>query len=251
MINKMDIHAQAIELRREFNEDEVSFIDVFALVNQIPYLTLVMYPLGSHISGMCIKNEKANLIAVNSGMSYGRQRFSLAHELYHLFYDMEIKSTISSMSLESSDETEKTANQFASYFLAPYGALRKSVMDMTEMKSHPLTLKNIITLEQQYGMSHQAMLRRLVDDGHLTSTEADRMKNGVITEAKRFGFDESLYLPTVNEKQMRTLGYYLQQADTLYESDVISVGKYEELLLDAFRHDIVYGDMDSGGMIND
>lgn len=251
MINKMDINAQAIEIRRKFDEDEVSPVDVFTLVNQIPYLTLVMYPLGNHISGMCIKNDKANLIAVNSGMSYGRQRFSLAHELYHLFYDNDVKSTISSISLESTDENEKKANQFASYFLAPYGALRKAVMELTQSKSQPLTLKNIISLEQQYGMSHQAMLCRLVDDGYMTSVEANVVKPGVISEAKRYGFDDSLYLPTDSDKQMRTLGYYLQQADTLYESEVISTGKYEELLIDAFRHDIVYGDIDSEGMIND
>ena len=86
-MNSIEINAKAVELRTRFGEDENSYVDVFSLANQIPDLTLMLYPMGEHISGVCIKSEGANVIAINSLMSYGRQRYSLAHELYHLFYD--------------------------------------------------------------------------------------------------------------------------------------------------------------------
>ena len=65
MMNQIEINAKAIELRKQFGEDENSYVDVFALASQISDLTLVLYPMGDHISGVCIKNEGANLIAIN------------------------------------------------------------------------------------------------------------------------------------------------------------------------------------------
>jgi len=38
------------------------------------------------------------------------------------------------------------------------------------------------------------------------------------------------------------LGYYVKMADDLLAQEKISDGKYNELLLDGFRDDIVFGD---------
>ena len=54
-----------------------------ALALTIDGLSLFLYPLGTGISGMCIKSDDIAVIAINSAMSRGRQRFTLAHELYH------------------------------------------------------------------------------------------------------------------------------------------------------------------------
>ena len=40
---------------------------------------------------------------------------------------------------------------------------------------------------------------------------------------------------------MKTTGQYIRLADKLYREEIISTGKYEEILLDAFRDDLVYG----------
>ena len=49
---------------------------------------------------------------------------------------------------------------------------------------------------------------------------------------------------------MITTGQYIRLADDLYNSEIISTGKYEEMLLDAFREDLVYGE-DSGDELID
>ena len=87
MIDRLELNAKGQELREQFGEDAVSPIDIFAVAGQIDDLTLVFYPLGENISGMCIRDQNVKLVAINSGMSYGRQRYSLAHEFYHLYYD--------------------------------------------------------------------------------------------------------------------------------------------------------------------
>jgi len=246
-MNDIELNAKAIELRKKLGEDENSFVDIFALASQISGLTLLLYPMGEHISGICIKSKNANVIAVNSHMSYGRQRFSLAHEFYHLYYDETEGTSISSKSFDTDNEIEKTADIFASYFLAPYNALRSAV----QTRSNGLTRRDVISLEQSFGMSHRAMLWRLSRDGYIKRADAEKMSGGVLTYARLYGYDDKLYLPSDETTQKKTYGNYIIQAEKLKNKNMISVGKYEELLIDAFRYDIVYGENELGGEIID
>ena len=77
------------------------------------------------------------------------------------------------------------------------------------------------------------------------------MQSGIISVAARLGFDVSLYKPSPDHKKIQVLGHYICQADNLLQADVISIGKYEELLLDAFRDDIVFGGEEEGGEVID
>ena len=47
---------------------------------------------------------------------------------------------------------------------------------------------------------------------------------------------------TPKDSNMKTTGQYIRMADKLYNEEIISTGKYEEMLLDAFREDLVFGD---------
>lgn len=71
--------------------------------------------------------------------------------------------------------------------------------------------------------------------------KADTMKTGIIASAKKLGYDDQLYKPTSEEKQYATLGKYVRLAEELKTKELVSTGKYEELLLNGFRGDIVYG----------
>ena len=44
------------------------------------------------------------------------------------------------------------------------------------------------------------------------------------------------------------LGRYLALSEKLLEEECISLGKYEELLLDAFRDDLVFGGLGEEGI---
>ena len=245
MINKLELNAMAIDLRKSLGVDESSPIDIFSLASQIEGLSVVLYPMGENISGICIKNPNANLIAINSSMSYGRERFSLAHELYHLFYDKDSSSSVSAMHMPQRDVKEKIADEFASFFLMPYNSLRNLVKNK---KGSNITDQDVIVWEQYFGISHKAMLLRLLEDGFIDERQYESFSENVIRKAKLLGFDDKLYVPTKCET---TLGNYIQQVTKLNEKDMISSGKYEELLLDAFRSDIVYGEDEDYLEIND
>lgn len=251
MIDKLELSTKALSLRKELGEDTTSPIDIFSVAHTIPHLTLVYYPMGDHLSGMCIKNDGNPVIAVNSSMSVGRQRFSMAHELFHLYFDESEMSTVCAIKIGGGNEVEKASDQFASYFLMPPVALSETIKKIQGSSSEKLGIKEIVKLEQYFGVSRQAMLHRLIDDNKLTSEEANQFRQGVIRSAVNLGYDDSLYKPLPENKQYKTYGYYIQQAEEVFEKDLVSTGKYEQLLLTAFRPDLVYGEEFEGGELND
>ncbi len=251
MINKIELNSKASSIRRNLGEDESSPIDIFSLAQSIESLTLVFYPLGKNISGACFRGNLSSVIAINSDMSVGRQRYSLAHEFYHLYFDKDIISTICSSKIGGENENEKKADQFASYFLMPPAALYEAIQKFKNSSDRNLSIEEIIRLEQYFGISHQAMLIRLMEENEISSVDAASMQSGIISIAAKLGFDVSLYKPSPEDKKRRVFGHYICQAENLLQADVISIGKYEELLLDAFRDDIVFGEESEGGVIID
>lgn len=242
MKEKIELNSEAISLRKEFGEDISSAVDIFSLIHNNDDLTIVFYPMSNRVSGVCIRDGKNKIIGVNSTSTHGRQRFTVAHELYHLFFHDDFKSIVCSADLEiNKDPQEKEADMFASYFLAPYEALSYFIKNKLKKEKLELDIEDIIRIEQYFGMSRQAILWRLVNDGYLSREKANIMKTGIISSARRLGYDDELYTPTQENKQYATFGRYIRLAEELRSKELVSTGKYEELMLNGFRADIVYG----------
>lgn len=239
MRTAQELNSLALRARRMWNEDGYSPIDIFAMVNgwKDKKITIVKYPMSSRISGMCTKENEDIIICINSTTSYGRQRFTLAHELYHILYEENMQRVICDMSMSGDkSNSEKEADRFASYLLMPYDALLEFEHDKEKWN-----LEKIIDAEQFFQISHQAMLYRLVYDHLISSNDADKYKAIIVSiEAARLGYGKELYYPTAKNKQYFTVGEYIRKVEKLAEKGLISEGKREELLLDAYRADIVF-----------
>lgn len=239
MRTAQELNSLALRTRRMWNEDGYSPIDIFSIVNgwKDKKITIIRYPMSSRISGMCTKENEDIIICINSTTSYGRQRFTLAHELYHVLYEENMKRVICDMSISGDkSESEKEADQFASYLLMPYDALLEYEHDKAKWN-----LEKVIDAEQFFQVSHQAMLHRLVYDNLLSNDVADEYKAiTVSTEAAKLGYGKELYFPTDKNKQFFTTGEYIRKVEKMAKKELISEGKREELLLDAYRADIVY-----------
>lgn len=238
----------AQKFRKQVGEDENSPIDIFSVIYQIPNyeITLVSYPFSNNISGMCIKKDNSAIICINSNSSYGRQRFTLAHEIYHVCFENEISSVVCSNAIGVGKiDSEINADNFAGYLLMPYGALYERAATIQEW-----SLENIIEFEQYFQVSHQAILYRLKQEGYISNEQHSKFSNVSITsEAIRLGYNKELYEPTKEEFKYFTRGAYIKGVEKLYTLGKISSGKREELLLDAYRPDIVYNLYEGG--IND
>ena len=200
---------------------------------------------------MCVKGAEGRCtIALNSSMTLGRQRFTLAHEFFHMFYDTNMK-TICAKSIGTGCEIEKMADAFAAYFLMPRAALADKADNLISKHEGKINLQDIIRIEQYFGVSHQTAVYQLNNCGYISRNELDDLLNiSVKRQAEAIGFSSDLYLPLPKEKQYCTYGHYIKQADQLLNRDIISNGKYEELMLDAFRDDLVYGTEEGGELID-
>lgn len=242
MKDRLELNSNAIKIRRDlFNEDAFSPIDIFALISNLNKFTVVFYPMSDRISGMCIREKNGNVIGINSSLSYGRQRFSAAHELYHLFFEKGLRSVVCEKDISGvKSDSEKEADAFASYLLAPYDALKAYCERNKIDDNHNWIMEDVIKMEQFFQLSHQAILYRLVSDGYIDEEISNCLKSNVIRQAVRLGYDDKLYKASTKEKEYFSTGQYIRDVDELKNRELISTGKYEELLLDAFRADIVY-----------
>ena len=238
-----EISNKALKLRQEFGEDAFSPIDIFALIKNAGNITLIMHPLGEHVSGYCRKYEHTNIVVVNSSMTAGRQRFSLAHELYHIYFDETTTSFICS-NFNNKAVNEQKADLFASFFLMPQTALSKFGL------TKPVSINDIVKIEQFYRISRKAALYRLLNEGLIDENDLEKYSHDVKLSAKKLGYDDSLYIPSPEKEKYFVYGNYIVTATWLLDNDKISAGKYEEYLLDAYRDDLVYGFTDGGEIVD-
>lgn len=225
----------AIRLRERWNVDFHIPIDIFSLVlEKINNLTLMWYDMDESISGCCSKNNKDNLILINSNHTKGRQNFTLAHEVYHLLFDDE-KGYFCSVNLNNKNEIK--ANNFASYLLLPSCGLEKYI-EMNNIEKWDMN--NIIKCEQIFQISHHAMLVRLKKEKYITEKEFEEFKKDVKINAIDLGFDTILYEKSPNNKKFYTIGELIPLIKKSYLNDKISKGLMEEILIKNYRSDIVY-----------
>ena len=236
-MDKGDIFKLASSVRIKLNVRNEGAIDLFTMINEVPNMTVVYYPMGANISGMFIRNNKTPLIAINSAMSIGRQHFSLAHELYHFYHD---NKDISVSSRDIGNDNEKNADLFASYLLIPMDDFMKSVSNIS---IDNITINDVIKLEQYYKVSRQAILRRLFEENKIDDIIKKKFSTNVILSAVNLGYDDALYKASPDDKVYRTYGEYIKLADRLLINEKISIGKYEELLISAYRSELVYGEI--------
>lgn len=234
----IELNSFAVELRDELNMNPYIPIDLFHMVPTcFTDYTIIFHPMSSNTSGMCVKNGTNSIIGINSNSSLGRQRFTLAHELYHLLYDDNFNEDIVVCNYNDKSDSEQEAELFGSYVLIPYEGLKKFIKSRGIKK---WTLDDAIVCEQYFQISHQALITRLLQDGFIDEREFDNLSNVKIShEAKLRGFDKLIYqVPEYNSK--RVIGNYVRLVEDAYNSNLISEDKRNGMLLDGFQDEIVY-----------
>ena len=192
-------------------------------------LTIVWMPLNKEINGCCSKNEKDQLIILNSKQDLGNQNFTLAHELYHLLFENPQEWIICSNDNDS--ESERKANIFASYLLLPEASLYDYTMKNSISKWR---IEDMIACEQYYQINHMTLLNRINE----SELEIDSIVNRtLISKTKSLGYDDKLYLPS--QKKYYSLGNYIRLTEREFKKEKFSIGKRNELLKSVFRSDII------------
>jgi Zn-dependent peptidase ImmA (M78 family) len=175
----------------------------------------------------CSADKKDKFILVNSESSKGRQHFTIAHELYHLYLDENPHPHICRKDGKK-DKAEVMADAFASALLLPSDGVMKAI-PTEEIKSRNISLATVFSLEQYFRVSHQSVLFRLRRLGLMTEDTLKSMIDIKIRDiAPQYGiFDMSLYKKGNENVILSDYGF---RAKYLFDNEKISESHYNQLM---------------------
>jgi Zn-dependent peptidase ImmA (M78 family)/transcriptional regulator with XRE-family HTH domain len=164
--------AKAHEVRRTFGLGEAMLADVDALADEVALVFRA--PLGSldfAPSGLSWLHPSAGFcVLLNSSVRPTHQRFTLAHELAHVFFHLE-EPELAIVSLpRQADEQERFANAFAGELLVPGPALTEVVEELQAWESLD-DAGTVVRLAERFEVSYAAMLVRLRQEKLITPAQ--------------------------------------------------------------------------------
>ncbi|MBN1182283.1 MAG: ImmA/IrrE family metallo-endopeptidase [Bacteroidales bacterium] len=228
---KIDYQLQkrATGLRYDLNigpKDPIQFKSLLLGQN----ILTIYKPLSETFSGMSFKTGDNKFMLINSNNPVGRQNFTICHELYHLFVQEDfITHTCNTGQFNRKNRTEYNADRFASYLLMPEEGLLELIPDSELRKRNSIGLPTILRIEQYYGCSRTALLYRLDSLDLIDTDKYKSFKSDIVKEARRYGFDTSLYLPG---NHGLVIGNYGIIARKLFDEGKISESHYVTLMQD-------------------
>jgi Zn-dependent peptidase ImmA (M78 family) len=228
---KIDYQLQkkATGLRSDFKigpKDPIQFKSL--LIGQS--ILTIYKPLSETFSGMSFKTGDNRFMLINSNNPVGRQNFTICHELYHLFIQVDFTThTCNTGQFNRKNRIEYNADRFASYLLMPEEGLLELIPDNELSKRNSITLPTILKIEQYYGCSRTTLLYRMDSLDLIDAGRYESYKSDIIKEARHYGFDTSLYLPGNNGL---VIGNYGIIARELFDKGKISESHYVSLMQD-------------------
>lgn len=222
-LNIQQAERLAQKLRADMGLNDSEPIHTKTILRKENIVTMYL-PLSENIYGLSLKHEGHKFMLINSTRTRGRQHFTIAHELYHLYLEDNPSPHICS---NGKNISEANADMFASAFLMPSNGINSNITT-SEIKDRNISLATIIRLEQYFSVSRKALLIRLQKLNLLSQSQFDEYSlTHPIQTAKDYGYDISLYK---SGNTNLVLGDFGTLARTLFENDIISEGNYFELL---------------------
>lgn len=202
-------------------------LNMKTVLRQLNVMTLYR-PLSDSLFGLSLltPDKQHCFMLVNSNSRRGRQHFTIAHELFHLYYDENPKAHFSGLSVDS-EPTERSANLFASALLMPKDGLLQN-LPSEDIVSKSVSLDTLLRIEHLYGVSHQTMVLRLKELHIVSAALAEELLSvSIVQEAILRGYDTSLYS---KGNEGLVIGDFGSKARKLFDEERISEGHYLELL---------------------
>lgn len=186
---------------------------------------IAMYkPLSDAAYGLSLKCGDSRFVLINSNNTRGRQHFTIAHELYHLYVEQNPKPHICN---GAKTKEEQSADFFASAFLMPKLGILNNI-PIEEIVNSEISLATIIKLEQYFSVSRSALLIRLKQLNIITERDYENLSSITAkSSAKEYGYDTALYEKGNADLVIGDFGVLARQ---LFDEEKISEGNYREFL---------------------
>jgi len=228
--NDKILEVRATNFRTRYGIGSDAPIDFKKLLPVLEVLT-VFKPLSDAFSGMALKTQSGLFIMVNTNNQIGRQRFTIGHELYHLFVQEDFSFKLCKTGkFNKKDKEEYNADVFSSLLLMPETGILKLIPEIELSWGKSISLATIIKLEQHFGVSRRALLIRLERLGLIKFSDYERHLEGVIKSAREYGYSTELY--NKPKEKFYVLGNYGIKVKELFDSGLISETHYHSLMHD-------------------
>jgi Zn-dependent peptidase ImmA (M78 family)/DNA-binding XRE family transcriptional regulator len=202
-----DVRAQAeqdaLELRQRLGVGLSPITDIVTLLEMELGVRVYIRPLDGKISGLFAYDDALGAcILLNGKHPRERRNQTAAHELGHLVSTRREPEVLELDSVENSRE-ERYATAFGIAFLTPARAVMQKFKDVT-LGSDKLTRRLVIILAHYFGVSREAMVRRLEE---LKLTKAGTwdwfQANGGITDEQAAQVLGDLIAPDTQKADLR------------------------------------------------
>jgi len=177
-------------------------------------------PLPPGLDGLSVASSGLAIALVSSGISATRQRFTLAHELGHLFAGDSQRLTVDENVFGRKSPDETRANAFAAVFLMPIEAIRAAA-------PHGISEETVATLLGRFGVSLDALAFRLHNVGMVDGAGRDRIRS---MSSNRIAMRSGRAADLQARGDRRTPGNLLKRAIEAYIQGKISVRPLAALL---------------------
>ncbi len=191
---------------------------------------VLYYPLDDQkVWGFSEKIEGKTFVCINTSLSYDKQVFAAAHELYHLWYGSSGEIMISEDAWEpdADQETELYANRFAAEFLVNEELLRQEIR-VFDMDEDNIEIKDVVKLANIFVVPFRTMARRLHEIQFLSKMEYEKLT--LFTDDQADMWCSRLGLSVPVRKNQIGLSDLVDKAMKLYENHLITFEKLEYLL---------------------
>ncbi|WP_316572045.1 ImmA/IrrE family metallo-endopeptidase [Neobacillus sp. YIM B06451] len=173
------------------------------------------------------------IVYINTAHTLGRQRFTAAHELYHLEYDRDLLTKEKATTEKELKTNDKYADRFATEFLMPEDAVNEYVL--RELADTTIQPEHVVRMMYYFKVSYRAMVNRLFSLGYIDTNQADALKSisskenaGVLsTLVKSQGLEPTLITKTQESSISKKYLHYLFDN---YRNKKIAYGRVKSTL---------------------
>ena len=221
---RLEIKQLAEDVRYKYSKKGLS--DIFDILAEDAFL-LRMPLKTTEVSGFSTYFQDKFVVFLNSSFTLGHERYSGAHELYHIIYNQETLKNEKLLIYNSDSDEENKANIFAAEFLMPEDYVKEVFYKIINVKFDSVIEKHVIKMNNFFKVSYKAMLKRLVQLNLCERNKYDSLSEICSLEnadklqllTKKEGYDIKLIIPS-NEKFIPK--EYIEYIKTNYENKKIS-----------------------------
>lgn len=239
----------ALELRQRIGLGLQPILDITTLLELEMGIRVYVRKLDGCISGLFAYDDRLGAcMLLNANHPRERRNQTAAHELGHVVSTRREPDVLHANSAERSPE-EKYANTFARVFLTPPRTVIQKLREITAGATH-LTRRHVIVLAHTFGVSREAMVRRLeeLEQTKPGTWEWFQANGGITDEQVRQVLGE--LVPPDNEKadanrpttlRLNTLANEVSKRELLSEGQLAALLNIDRVELRELLTDIEIG----------